>query len=82
MCFQEMYHKKLSNELFDCIFRDNFSINKMGEVLLSSVANMEMGTLLRTTVGERVLRIPFVEIAKKYFVLREFGNMTWESETV
>lgn len=54
----------------------------MGEVLLSSVASTEMGTLLRTAVGERVLRIRFVEIAKKYFVWREFGNMTWESETV
>lgn len=40
----------------------------MGEVLLSSVASTEMGTLLRTAVGERVLRIRFVEIAKKYFV--------------
>lgn len=81
MCLQEKYHKKLSNELFDCIFRDSFSINNMREVLLSSAANLEMGALLRAAVGEWVLRIPCVEIAKKYFVLRKFGNLTWESET-
>lgn len=82
MCFQEACHKEQSNELFDCVFRDGFSINYVREVLLSLVASMQMGTVLRATAREYVLMIACTETATEYFVLREFGISIWEYETL
>lgn len=61
-----------SNEFFDCIFKDSFSMCNVREVL-SPVGVMEMEVLLRAAGTGWVLRIPCVEIANEYFVRREFG---------
>lgn len=50
--FKSPVTKEQSNELFDCIFKDNFSINNVREVLLSPIASMQMGTLLRAVARE------------------------------
>lgn len=39
--FRELVRKKQSSELLDCVFKDNFSINNVREVLLSPVASMQ-----------------------------------------
>lgn len=50
--FKEPVTKEQSSELLHCVFKDNFSINNVREVLLSPVACMEMETLLRAAAHE------------------------------
>lgn len=76
--FKKPVTKEQSNELFDCVFTDNFSINNVREVLLSPVASMQIGTLLRAAACEWVLMIACTETAEEYFVLREFEILIWE----
>lgn len=62
--FREPVTKEQSSELLHCVFKDNFSINNVREVLLSPVAFMQMQTLLRAAAHEWVLMIAFTETTK------------------
>lgn len=62
--FREPVMKEQSSELLDCVFKDDFSMKNVREVLLSPVSCMQIQTLLRAAAQEWVLMIACAETTK------------------